>query len=223
MSDKMLERVRVGGSMVESPRGVVPSGYHDRQYNHFLEKLQLRKADSDMGSIFRLALAAYPDVRFQTFLAMMESESSAHLSLGAIAKMCEIGLDEFRLFWRDAQRNRALDHAIEQLPSITKDMVDDAKSDETTCPMCDGTGQVEREGKPPKICPNCTGKGIVRTIGDKHARNKLLEMTGAIKKEPAIVINQDMRGLGMNAAANRLKAVSFDLDPEPIDSTPEPQ
>ena len=223
MPDKMLERIRIGGHAVESPRGLVPTGSSDRQYNAFLEKLQLRKADSTVGSIFRIALAAHPDVRFQQFLNMMESEEWSRYSLGHLAKQCEIGLVEFQAFWQDTQRNRAINNALEKLPDLTNDMLDDAKSDETTCPMCDGTGQLEREGKAPKICPNCAGKGIIRTIGDKHARDKILEMTGAIKKEPQVVINQDMRGLGMQAAATRLKSVSFDLDDSPIDIKPDPQ
>lgn len=218
----MLERIRVGGSWVTSPRGVVPfGGTSDKAYNDFLEKLKIRDENSAVGSLFRIALAAHPDPRFQAFLDMMQSYD--RMPLATLAKKCDIGLTEFQAFWRDEQRNRAVDIALEQIPSITKDMADDAKSDESTCPMCDGTGELEREGKPPKVCPNCSGKGVVRTIGDKHARDKLLEMTGAIKKEPTVVINQDMRGLGMQTAATRLKAVTFDLDPEPVDIKPDPE
>lgn len=222
----MLEKVRVGGKVVASPRGLVPTGASDVVYQEFLVTLRLY-ADDPIGRVVRLALASSPDPRFHAFIELALSESGKQMHLATMAKMCQISLIEFQAFWRDARVNQAITAAIENLPVLTKDMIDDAKSDETTCPMCDGTGQVQREGKPDKLCPNCSGKGVLRTIGDKHARNKLLEMTGVIKKEAPVQVNLNMHGLGMNSAAAKLQqAVPFDLDDvtdveaTTIDSTP---
>lgn len=212
---KMVEQIRVGGTFVESPRGVVPFGKADEVYNKYLEGLQITK-QSPLGDVVRTALAASDDPRFKAFLEMALSDRRNQgngMSLAAMANLCQIALIEFQAFWRSVRTNEAIDIATNALPSLTKDLVDDAKSDESTCPMCDGTGQIQREGKPDKICPNCAGKGVIRTIGDKHARKQLLEMTGAIKKEAPVQVNLNMRGVGMEAAAARLnKAVPFDLD-----------
>lgn len=209
----MLEKVRDGGKKVASPRGLVPAGADDFVYEEYLVRLHLRDDANPTGQIARLALAAASDPRFQAFLKIALSDKGKTMHLATIAKMCEIGLVEFQALWRDARINQAINKAIDSLTAITTDMIDDAMSNEATCSSCDGTGQVEREGKPAKICPNCSGKGTVRTIGDKHARNKLLEMTGAIKKEPAVQVSVDLRGQGLAAASARLsKAVPMELD-----------
>ena len=213
----MTEKVRSRGKMVVSPRGEVPAGPNDFVYNEYLDNLHLRENGHKIGQIARIALAASPDPRFQAFLNIALSEKGKTMHLGTIAKMCDIGLVELQALWRDARINKAIDKAIDNLSDLTVDLIDDAKTIESTCPVCDGTGQIEREGKPAKICPNCSGKGTVRAIGDKHARDKLLEMTGAIKKEPPVQVNVDLRGQGLAASSDRLnKAVPMDLD-EPID------
>ena len=206
----MTELMKVKGNLEESPRGLVPTGASDFVYNEFLRRIKIRDKNDPIGQTARLALASSGEPRFLAFLEL--ATSNHHMSLAACAKQCQIALIEFQAFWRSARINHALDKAIDALPAITTDLIDDAKSDESTCPMCDGTGQIEREGKPLKICPNCMGKGIVRTVGNKDARKQLLEMTGMIK-QPAPVVNVDLRGQGMNAAAAKLqKAVPFDLD-----------
>jgi len=213
----MLEKVRSGGKMVESPRGHVPAGADDHEYESYLCRLEIRKLDSPTGQNARVALAASTDVRFRTFLNAVMSDTHRNTLMVTIAKKLDIGLSEFQALWRSAKTNEAIEIASNALPDLTRDMVQDAHTQENTCPMCDGNGQVQREGKPDKICPNCGGSGTVRMIGDKHARDTLIQMTGAIKKEPQIVINQDMRGLGMAAAANRLQSVPFDFT---VDATP---
>jgi len=196
-----------------SPRGLVPSGASDVVYQEFLDKLHVRDKDST-GQIVREALASSGDPRFRAFLEYTMG-GNPRLSLAHVAKQCQIDMLEFQAFWRDARVNQSINKAIDNLPVLTQDMIDDARTDETTCPACDGTGQIEREGKPAKICANCLGKGVVRTVGDKHSRDKLLEMTGVIKKEAPVQVNLNMRGIGMEAAAAKLnKAVPFDLDIE---------
>lgn len=208
---KMVELLKSGGELVESPRGLVPSGASDFVYDEFLHRMKLRDKADPLGQTARLALAASGEPRFLMFLELVTS--NRQMSLAACAKQCQIALLEFQAFWRSAQMNHALGKAIDALPGLTTDLIEDAKSDESTCPMCDGTGQIEREGKPTKICPNCMGKGIVRTTGNKDARKQLLEMTGMIKQQSPVQVNLDMRGQGMNAAAAKLqKAVPFDLD-----------
>lgn len=210
MASSMTEIVKTRNGFEESPRGLVPTGASDIVFDEFLNRIKIRDKNNPIGQTARLALASSGEPRFLAFLEL--ATSNHHMSLAACAKQCQIALIEFQAFWRSARVNHALDKAIDALPAITTDLIEDAKSDESTCPMCDGTGQIEREGKPPKICPNCMGKGIVRTIGNKDARKQLLEMTGMIK-QPAPVVNVDLRGQGMNAAAAKLqKAVPFDLD-----------
>lgn len=214
----MTELMKSGGKMVESPRGSVPNGAQDQVLEEYLVRLKIRDEKSDFGWVIRTALAASDDLRYTTFLE--RALSCKHMTLAAVAKQCVISLAEFQAFMKAAKTNQAVSIAIDNLPSLTKDLVADAQSTEETCPVCDGVGQIQREGKPDKVCPNCAGKGVVRTIGDKHARDRLIEMTGVVQKTPPVQVNLDMRGLGMQAAANRLsKAVPFDLDAIDVEAT----
>lgn len=206
--------MKSGGKLVESPRGIVPSGAQDQVYEEFLVRLKIRDEGSDLGWVIRAALASSEDLRFTTFLE--RAISCKHMTLAAVAKQCVISMAEFQAFMKKAKTNQAVTIAIDNLPSLTKDLVKDAETSEEPCPVCGATGQIQREGKEDRICPNCGGKGVIRSIGDKHARNKLLEMTGVIQKAAPVQVNLDMRGMGMQAAATRLqKAVPFDLDAEP--------
>jgi hypothetical protein len=210
---KMTEMMRSGGKLVESPRGEVPARAQDQVYEEFLVHLKVRNAGSDLGWVVRTALAASDDIRFTTFLDRVHSSPGTHLV--TIAKNCQISLAEFQAFFRAVKTNEAVLIATNNLPSLTKDLVADAATAEDTCPACGGTGQIQREGKEDRICPNCSGKGVIRSIGDKHARDKLLEMTGVVKRDAPVQVNLDMRGLGMGAASTRLqKVVPFDLDTE---------
>lgn len=211
--EKMLEKVREGKTLVESPRGLVPAGGSDIVYQDFLSRLHLRDDDAT-GQNVRIALAASGDPRFQSFLELVLSEGGKQIQLATAAKFCQIGLSEFQAFWRNAKTNEAIGKAIDNLPALTADLIEDARSTEMTCPVCGGTGMIQREGKPDAVCRNCSGAGVVKTIGDKHARNKLLEMTGVIKKDVPVQVNLNMGGVGMQAAASKLQsAVPFELEP----------
>ena len=218
MPTKTLEVMKTSNGLEPSPRGLVPTGASDFVYDEFLHRMKLRDKTDPIGQTARLALAASGEPRFMMFLELITS--NRNMSLAACAKQCQISLIEFQAFWRSAQVNHALGKAIDALPGLTIDLIEDSKSEEYTCPMCDGTGEITREGKPTKICPNCNGKGVVRVTGNKDARKQLLEMTGVIKQPAPVQVNLDMRGQGMNAAAAKLqKAVPFDLDvPEVRDS-----
>jgi hypothetical protein len=68
-----------------------------------------------------------------------------------------------------------------------------------------------------RTCPKCRGNKYESRPGDTHSRDKLLEMSGIIKKGPAININQSF-GVGHASAVEDLSdAMPFDVTFEKVD------
>jgi hypothetical protein len=74
-----------------------------------------------------------------------------------------------------------------------------------------------------RTCPDCKGKGTIRRPGDTHARDKLLEMTGMVKKGggAAVSITANFGGMGIESAVDSMSQVSFAVDDDIIDIEPQ--
>lgn len=212
----------------ESGRGLVPAMSHGRMdapYNAYLQEL-----DPNESPEMQFALASSNDVRFREFLDRLGKPQHRTWSLATIAKSCDISLPQFHQFWQDAQKNIAMARAQNALPTLISDLAADARTRMVSCSRCDGYGQVsdhnsklEDDQPPPlKTCPQCKGKGEQREIGNAHARDKLLEVTGMVKKGggAAVQITQNFGGMGIESAVDRMSAISFNVD-DVIDVTPD--
>jgi hypothetical protein len=207
-----------------SGRGLVPAtsqGAKDVPYNAYLQELNPRQSPE-----IQFALAASGDVRFHEFLERLDKPAHKNWSLATIAKSCDISLPQFHQFWQDAQKNIALARAQSAIPNVIADMAQDARSKKMTCSRCDGYGHVTDNSKsddvngnkPLRICPNCKGEGEVLEVGNTHARDKLLEVTGMVKKGggAAVQITQNFGGMGIESAVDRMSAISFNVDDEDV-------
>lgn len=213
----------------DSGRGLVPDGNHDEPYNAYLEQLDPNGSTKDANEV-RFALAASNDVRFRSFLECLNQPRFKRSRLATIAKACDISLPQFFEFWQSSQKTIALARAQSAIPDLIGDMAIDARSRMITCGRCDGYGVVadyadkdedsKLEGSkvPDKVkpCPNCTDSpGKVREVGNQHARDRLLEVTGMTKKggdRAGVSIIQNFGGATMESAVDSLGKISFDVD-----------
>lgn len=215
-------------------RGEVPSrkyGIQDRVYDAYLKEL-----DPRANMQVQLALASSGDVRFTEFLDRISSTKYKSISLASIAKACNIDLAEFQRWYGKANTQRAIALAQTGSVIITQDMIQDAKSKDLPCERCDDLGFVAAPPGLPddtpgyknigldqfvRTCPSCRGTRRVRIPGDTHARDRLLEMSGIIKKEKGVSIVQNF-GTGDHSSAvqdlgDKMPMSTIEVDCEPVD------
>jgi hypothetical protein len=230
------------GMMLEprSPRGLVPtwdSDEVDPPFESFFEPIKPRE-----NLDFQQALAASGDKRFREYLRQLNLPKNRRKSCSTIAKIMDISLREFIDFLRSSYHTQAISVAAQRLPAITSDMADDAMTQREACGRCDGWGfvNVSETEMPPlpedggpipggirpmgarfvRDCPNCSGTGKLKKPGDSHARDKILLMNGISNKSTGVTvaINNNYGGHGIEAAGNRLSAITFDVSADSLDS-----
>jgi len=93
----------------------------------------------------------------------------------------------------EAFRRYKLDQAIinihQEIPTVSKDLMEDAKSYSDLCPRCEGLTTVKVAGQDEE-CPRCGGCGIIKMKGDSRAREMAFKATGMIQ-DKVISINQN--------------------------------
>jgi hypothetical protein len=203
-------------------------------FNAFLAELDPR-GDSERSSAVCLALACSRDRRFQEFLRRLDQPRYQRYSLAAIAKSCDLSLGEFLQFWNDAQVERAIAIARSAGPGIVSDMTQDALSSYKSCERCDGLGWVEVPAWAPaemvpgylgplsdhpeapavRTCPACGGSRKIRKPGDRHAREKVLEIAGPIGMPASVQVV----AFNFNPVVERTDRITVDADPEEEDQS----
>lgn len=216
-------------------RGLVPTrayGNKDKTYLAYLEALNPRENED-----VQLAMAASGDPRYQEFLARLQTRRYDRINLATIAKACSIDLAEFNNWWNKESTQRSIAIAQTRSVEIVRDMTEDARSVNAVCERCDGLKFVtapqglpaDTPGYKPsqyydeeagrtitmwvRDCPNCTD-GKVRRPGDAHARDKVLELGGLIKKGPGVSITQNFSGAAHASAIGALDVMTIDVTSE---------
>lgn len=200
----------------DKQRGLVPSrafGSKDKVYGAYLTHINPR----ENGHVQK-ALACSADPRFREFLSRIQTNRYKRVSLQTIAKACSIDLKEFNDWWNRESTQTAIAIAQNSSVDITSDMVADARTTETACERCDGMTWIgapaglplETPGYRPmqsgeeiawiRDCPNCEG-GKTRKIGDSHSRDRVLELSGLIKKGGGVSVNVNNFGGASHASA----------------------
>ena len=219
-------------------RGLVPSrkfGIKDKVYGEYLKTLNPRE-NPDV----QLALASSSDVRFNEFLERIKERRYARISPQAIAKACGIDLMEFQTWWNRQSSQVAIAKAQNRSIEVVEDMIQDARSSEDVCPRCDGLGFVaapaglpgdtdgykciepetaQQEAKYIRTCPKCIASGRIRKIGDAHARDRVLEMSGLIKKDKGPLVSLNFGGASHSSAVSSLNdamPMTIDVESEPV-------
>jgi len=215
-------------------RGDVPArafGAKDKVYNAYLDTLNPRE-----NMEVQLALACSKDIRFKEFLERIQSRTYNRVNLATIAKACCIDLQEFTMWWKREATQRAIAEAQMGSVMITRDMVEDAKSKDVPCSRCDDLGFVAASPGLPsdtpgykaigdnqwvRTCPSCKGSKTMRKPGDAHARDRILEMAGTIKKDKAgVSIIQNFGGASHASAVDDMNdkmPMTIDVDSSDVE------
>lgn len=210
--------------------GIQPANPNsDHAYNAFLNGIDPRGSSPKSAAICH-ELACSADNRFREFLRLLTHPTYKRSGLATIARHCGISLKEFNEWAKKAYNQWSLAIALERGPQVTTGIADHACARDTKCDRCDGFGwvYVQDDLDPKQVkglkkmgerqiraCPDCEGKGTVSRPGDPHSIDKILEMTGMTgKRSPAVQINQNFGGMGMDAASERLAAITFDVGAE---------
>ena len=220
-------RTRQELKIYEPERGLVDGrkyGKMDRVYSAYLDELNPRSNDD-----VQLALAASGDIRFKEFLERINMPKYRRASLATIAKACNITLTEFNNWWNRASTQRAI--AVAQVGSvmITRDIIEDARTQNVFCPRCDGLGFIAAQPGLPadtlgyrmlepidgedglryiRNCPQCNTEKVVRKVGDAKARDQILELSGLVKKGAAVQIVQNFGGASHASALSGLNSLN---------------
>ena len=223
----MKQRTRQELKVYEPERGLVDGrkyGKNDRVYAAYLDELNPRSSDD-----VQLALAACGDIRFKEFLERINMPKYRRASLATIAKACNITLSEFNNWWNRASTQRAI--AVAQVGSvmITRDIVEDARTQEVFCPRCDGLGFIAAQPGLPsntpgyrmleptdddeglkyiRDCPQCKTEKVIKRVGDAKARDQILELSGLVKKGAAVQIVQNFGGASHSSALSGLDGLN---------------
>lgn len=221
-------------------RGMVPDRQHaakDKVYGEYLGAL-----DPENNAEVRMALALSEDNRFQEFLSRLGQKIGGRaISLQAIAKACNIDMLEFAKFIQKRGVMAAVARAQLGVDAVVRDMVSDAGSVADACPRCDGLGwvgapsglpldvkgykPVELDGEPKWIrdCPKCAGAGSIRSVGDGHARDKVLEIAGLTgnKKGGGVTVNVGMGASHASAVGGSLSSLTIDVPAISLDDEDE--
>lgn len=231
-----MKRTRQELKIYEPERGMVDGrqyGKLDRVYSAYLDELDPRSNED-----VQLALAASGDIRFKEFLERINMPKYRRASLATIAKACNITLSEFNNWWSRASTQRAI--AVAQVGSvmITRDIVEDARTQEVFCPRCDGLGFIAAQPGLPadtpgyrmlepsdddeglkyiRNCPQCKTEKVIKRVGDAKARDQILELSGLVKKGAAVQIVQNFSGASHASALSGLDQLNtIDVVPEEV-------
>jgi hypothetical protein len=156
--------------------------------------------------------------KYDTLLRALHDPIYARCSFPHLLRKFGISLHEAQCLYTDHMRQWALLGVANHLPEIMEDVAEDARSHMEVCPRCDGEKVVEStrgDGKATKPCPNCSGSGQVRVIGDPHARDLVFEaMKLTRQRGPLVAIqnnnfrgNPDSRMEGLLKAAQQAGAI----------------
>lgn len=200
----------------DKQRGLVPSrafGSKDKVYGAYLTTINPRESAK-----VQRALACSADPRFQEFLSRIQTNRYKRVSLQTIAKACNISLKEFSDWWNRESTQTAIAIAQNSSIDITEDMVGDARTVEVACERCDGMTWIGAPAGLPietpgyrfmqsgdeivwiRDCPNCKS-GKTRKIGDSHSRDRVLELSGLIKKGGGVNVNVNNFGGASHSSA----------------------
>jgi len=142
--------------------------------------------------------------KYLSFLGALQSPDYKKKSFMTIAREFNITLHDMQVIYTDYVRHMALleglSYTAKKLPTVMKDVANNAANKMVVCGRCDGKKVVEDaaispKGKPKKIerpCPVCHGAGEVEEGGDKHAIDKVyqtMKLEGT--KAPFVAVQQN--------------------------------
>lgn len=176
---------------------------------------------------FKRALATSPDNRMQMLFTALSAPQLANCSFGELCRRCGLTLKDVASLWRDYNFQLGFIKMAQHLPQVMEDVAVDALSKQWTCPACNGEGRIEQpegangqgKGGVRDICRMCRGDGVIREIGDKHARDLVFESVG-LKGQKGPLIAQQINVNELPTLEDTLDEKNNEIHTIPV--TPEP-
>lgn len=176
------------GFQNDSERGLVPIAANtkgvatpDAPYDRFFQQI----GAIDQLEMLEDALSRSRNAKAGVFLDLLSTPRGRRMRLSTCAKTAGITLSEMIEIWRDSRISDGLMTLVNGIPTISGDMVQDARSTMVCCPRCDGHGKVTHKDVEVD-CPQCEGSGKIRKAGDKETRKQIFEAVGITGKKAGI-------------------------------------
>jgi hypothetical protein len=166
----------------------------------------------DMGAL-RLFLDAQDAHKFQALFGMMCDPSYQKLNFSSLLKRAHVSIHEVQQIYTDGMRHLGLMKMMNALPDIMSDVAEDARNTTQPCPRCDATGSVPLNERGYRSCPLCEGEGVVKKMGDKHARDLVFEsakLTGQATPTVAIQTNISLGDAKLEDMLKRTRSIVLD-------------
>lgn len=171
------------------------------------------KDNVDMDSL-KLFLEDAGTDKYDTFLAMLADPAYIRLSFAALARKANVTLQELQELYSNGMRHLGLLKLATALPDIIGDVAIDARTTMESCHRCDGLMVVPFGENGTKPCPMCKGKGEIRRVGDKQARELVFEsakLTG--QTGPLVAIQNNFAGTDSRMESMLKRTRSIVLEP----------
>lgn len=124
--------------------------------------------------------------RLVNLLASPESDPK---NLAMVAAQCGFSVGKLLKFLSKARGARAhiaaLDHVYRAVPTVARDLMEEATTLRSECLKCAGVGKILPEGEEavPITCAACWGKGEIQQHPDPKIRELALKVAGLIKDD----------------------------------------
>ena len=150
------------------------------------------------------------DEKYAGLSAALCDPQYARMSMAALLKKCGLTLTDCAEAMRSFYHAKGMMAAMQGVPQVYIDTVEDAKAHYVTCPTCEGSGFVSLEDPAArqKPCLACESTGKIRIPGDPKARAIVYDSMGAISKPaPTVAIQQNYMGTDLAANLNTANRV----------------
>lgn len=138
----------------------------------------------------KMALAQSLSPKMQNFFLDLAHPEAKQFSISELARHHKITSIELAQIFRDFNHSKGMLNMMAELPEVSKDIANDAKSKRVTCPRCDGFGEIDKRDGSTMKCPECRGRGLIRKAGDLAARKLVFEAVGYTTKQALVNIDQ---------------------------------
>jgi hypothetical protein len=183
------KRSRPPATLVPLDSGKEPPAESRPAYDHpFIERIA-----QDPEFLSALELEKQPKVRY--LIRLLGSLKYSKSSIRRIAARAGLSLIDLADLFRNYSFVRALFEAMDRLPELVRDTVDNGFNRDVACPRCDGIGQIKAAPRFQKggtqtewrECPQCRGTAKVKVEGSDKARGRIWQMVGFERRAQAKV------------------------------------
>ena len=156
----------------------------------------------------------------QRLLALMQDPGEQKTSLSRLVYRSQLNYSQLvAILCRNGHAIAAVKTAA-RLPALVDDIAVDAFGSTVVCGGCDGAGRRVVK-KVERTCSACHGSGTVRIMGDKDARDQLLESSGMIGRHgPGVAVNVNMGSIGIETPEQEVASVERALTARTIEVDP---